>query len=52
MGDSTGKGGSLVVGLPTVMIGDKSYAALGEWAKAGAPCLKKAAKAAAPFVRA
>lgn len=52
MGDATGKGGSLILGLPTVMIGDKSYAGIGEWGKAPAPCLKQAAKAAATFVRA
>lgn len=49
MGDATGKGGALIIGFFTVLIGDKTPFGGGA---PDAPCLKKAAKSAAPFVRA
>jgi uncharacterized Zn-binding protein involved in type VI secretion len=49
LGDATGKNGALIMGFATVHIGDKTPSG---WGAADAPCLKKAARAAAPFVRA
>lgn len=49
VGDPTAHGGVLVVGMPTVLIGEKGEAG---GPVAEAPCLKTAAQAGAPFLRA
>jgi uncharacterized Zn-binding protein involved in type VI secretion len=58
MGDNTAHGGVITVGMPTVLIGDKSGgggadlgAAMGVALPADAICLKNAATAGAPFIR-
>lgn len=52
IGDSTAKGGALVMGFPTVLIGERTPVVQLDWSQAGAPCLKAAAAAGSPFVRA
>jgi uncharacterized Zn-binding protein involved in type VI secretion len=47
LGDSTAHGGKIVVGMPTVLIGDHG----GGPASMSKPCLKDAAAAGAPFVK-
>lgn len=47
LGDSTAHGGKIVVGLPTVLIGDNG----GGPGAVSKPCLKDAAVAGAPFVK-
>jgi uncharacterized Zn-binding protein involved in type VI secretion len=51
IGDATAKGGACAMGFATVIIGDKSHAGGGASAFSNAPCLKAAARGAAPFVR-
>ncbi len=53
MGDMTAHGGVIVVGLPTVLIGDAGGGGGGAGATppADAPCMKAAAASGAPFVR-
>jgi uncharacterized Zn-binding protein involved in type VI secretion len=52
MGDNTAKGGAMVMGFPTVLIGERTPTVVLDWSGAGAPCLKAAAAAGSPFVRA
>jgi uncharacterized Zn-binding protein involved in type VI secretion len=58
LGDMTAHGGVIVVGCPTVLIGDAGAgpvdlgAAAGFAPPADAPCMRAAAAAGAPFVRA
>lgn len=57
IGDSTTHGGMLVMGWPTVLIGDQAGGGggagmAGPVPQVGKPCLKKAAEMAAPFVKA
>jgi uncharacterized Zn-binding protein involved in type VI secretion len=55
IGDLTGKGGGLITGFPTVIIGDKSGGAVvGGPLRAGAgtpDCMRKAAQGGAAFVQ-
>jgi len=55
MGDLTAHGGVIVVGCPTVLIGDDGAGnggAVGAAPDTPAPCLRKAAAQGSPFVRA
>ena len=59
MGDRTAHGGVIMIGMPTVLIGDAGAAgpadfgaAAGFAPPADAPCLKKAAAGGSPFVKA
>ena len=52
MGDATGKGGTIVSGFPTVLIGERTPQVVLDWSDVGAACLKSAAAAGSPFVRA